>query len=94
MNSAQIIARAFRKAHTNSVDYPSVVEDLNLVYQDIVDRIVVITKGDFFWDKGTTNTVVNQSEYVAEKLGIAPGDLDIKKINKVFIILFSYSFNV
>ena len=32
-----------------------------------------------------TSTVVNQSEYVAEKLGLAPNDLDIKKINKVFI---------
>lgn len=87
MNAQQIINRALRLTHTNVNDYNSTqsVEDLNLVYQDMVDEIVVVTKWDYFWDTGITNTVVNQSEYVAEKLGIAPDDLDIKKINKVFV---------
>ena len=31
------------------------------------------------------DTVVGQSEYLAEKLGITPDDLDIKKISKVFV---------
>lgn len=87
MNAQQIINRALRLTHTNVNDYNATqsVEDLNLVYQDMVDEIVVNTKWDYFWDLGQTNTVVNQSEYVAEKLGIAPDDLDIKKINKVFV---------
>jgi len=74
-------------AHTDIDDYTNdfAVEDWNLVYQDLVDRIVSVTKWDYFWDKWTSDTVVDQSEYLAEKLGIAPDDLDIKKINKVFI---------
>lgn len=87
MNAQQIIDRALRLTHTNVNDYNATqsIEDLNLVYQDMVDEIVVNTKWDYFWDTGLTNTIVNQSEYVAEKLGIAPDDLDIKKINKVFV---------
>lgn len=78
---------ALENTGTNANDYSesSSVRAGNLVYQDMVDRIVVSTKWDYFWDTGLTNTVVNQSEYVAEKLGIAPDDLDIKKINKVFV---------
>ena len=87
MNAQAIIDRALRLTNTNSADYDPTqsVEDLNLVYQDMVDEIVSVTKGDYFWDKWETDTVVSQSEYVAEKLGISPDDLDIKKINKVFI---------
>lgn len=87
MNWQQIIDRSLRLTHTNVADYPvsQSNEDLNLVYQDLIDRIVVVSKWDYFWDIWTTNTVVWQSEYVAEKLWIAPDDLDIKKINKVFI---------
>lgn len=87
MNWQQIIDRSLRLTHTNVADYPIAQsnEDLNLVYQDLIDRIVVVSKWDYFWDIWTTNTVVWQSEYLAEKLGIAPDDLDIKKINKVFI---------
>lgn len=87
MNAQQIIDRALRLTHTNLKDYAieQSVEDLNLVYQDMVDEIVVNTKGDYFWDVGRSDTVVFQSEYVAEKLGISPDDLDIKKINDVFV---------
>lgn len=85
MNAQQIINRWLRISHTNAVDYPDVVEELNLTYQDLVDRITQVTKWDYFWDIGKTATVVNQSEYVVEKLGITPDDLDIKKINKVFV---------
>jgi len=85
MNTQQIIDRALRLTHTNANDYSSWLEDLNLVYQDMVDEIVVNTKWDYFWDRWLTDTVVYQSEYVAEKLGIAPDDLDIKQINKVFV---------
>lgn len=87
MNAQQIIDRALRLTHTNVNDYSPTqsVEDLNLVYQDMVDEIVVNTKGDYFWDIWQTDTVVYQSEYVAEKLWVSPDDLDIKKINKVFV---------
>ena len=87
MNWQQIIDRSLRLSHTNVANYTTeqAVEDLNLVYQDLVDRIVCISKWDYFWDTWVTDTVINQSEYLAEKLGIAPDDLDIKKINKVFI---------
>lgn len=87
MNWQQIINRALRLSHTNNADYTTAqaVEDLNLVYQDLVDRIVCVSKWDYFWDIWTTSTIVNQSEYLAESLWIAPDDLDIKKINKVFI---------
>lgn len=87
MNWQQIIDRALRMSHTNVANYNIAQsnEDLNLVYQDLVDRIVSITKWDYFWDIGTSQAVSWQSEYVAEKLGIEPDALDIKKINKVFI---------
>lgn len=87
MNSPQLISRSLRLTHTNVADYLDTqsLEDLNLVYQDLVDRIVSVTKGDYFWDIGKATTVINQSEYVAEKLWLSPDDLDIKKINKVFI---------
>ena len=87
MNWQQIINRALRLSHTNVANYTTAqaVEDLNLVYQDLVDRIVCVSKWDYFWDIWTTDTVIWQSEYTAEKLGIDPNDLDIKKINKVFI---------
>lgn len=85
MNAAQIISRALRETNTNAVDYISSVEDLNLVYQDMVNEIIVNTKWDYFWDVGITDLVVYQSEYVAKKLGISPDDLEIKKINKVFV---------
>lgn len=87
MNWQQIIDRALRMSHTNSSNYTITqsVEDLNLVYQDVVDRIVSVTKEDKFWDIWVTNTVIWQSEYEAKRLWIEPDDLDIKKINKVFI---------
>ena len=87
MNWTEIYNRALRQSHTDTVDYPTTDADvdIDLRYQELVDEIVNVTKWDYFWDKWETDTVVNQSEYVAEKLGIAPDDLDIKKINKVFI---------
>tara|TARA_R110000850_G_scaffold259426_1_gene386414 strand:+ start:888 stop:1028 length:141 start_codon:yes stop_codon:yes gene_type:complete len=46
MNAQQIIDRALRLTHTNVNDYNATqsIEDLNLVYQDMVDEIVVNTK--------------------------------------------------
>ncbi len=87
MDWTQIYNRALRLSNTNANDYTTAQasEDMNIRYQDMVDRIVSITKGDYFWDLGKTDTVVWQSEYVAEKLWISPDDLDIKKVNKVFI---------
>lgn len=87
MNGTQIYNRALRQTHTNAVDYDTTQadDDIDLRYQEIVDEIVSVTKWDYFWDKWITNTVIDQTEYVAEKLGISPDDLDIKKINKVFI---------
>ena len=87
MNAQQIIERARRLSHTDQEDYTNdnAVEDLNLVYQDLIDRITVISKWDYFWDLWITNTIAWQSEYLAKKLWLAPDDLDIKKINKVFI---------
>ena len=87
MNWTQLHARALRQTHTNINDYPATIanDDIDLRYQELIDEIVTVSKWDYFWDKWVTNTVIWQSEYVAEKLGIAPDDLDIKKINKVFI---------
>lgn len=87
MNWTQIYNRGLKFAHTNALDYSTTLasEDMELRHQDLVDRIVSVTKGDYFWDLWQTNTVVNQSEYGADKLGISPDDLDIKKINKVFV---------
>ncbi len=87
MNWTQIYNRALRQTHTNAADYSTTIADIDLElrYQELVDEIVSVTEWDYFWDKWVTNTVIWQSEYVAEKLGIAPNDLDIKKINKVFI---------
>ena len=87
MNSLEIINRARRLAYTESDNYTDTVwvEDLNLIYQEMVDEIVSISKWDYFWDTGKTDTVIWQSEYSADKLWISPDDLDIKKINKVFI---------
>lgn len=87
MNWTQIYNRALRQTHTNPTDYLNAIADIDidLRYQELVDEIVSVTKWDYFWDKWVTDTVIWQSEYIAEKLGITPDDLDIKKINKVFI---------
>ena len=87
MDWTQIYNRALTQTHTNSADYSTTEADIDidLRYQEIIDEIVSVTKWDYFWDIWKTNTVIWQSEYLAEKLGIAPDDLDIKKINKVFI---------
>jgi len=87
MDFQQIVDRARRLCHTNENNYDDTVavEDGNLIYQELVDEIVVNTKGDYFWDKWETDTVEDESEYLVQKLGISPDDLDIKKINKVFI---------
>lgn len=87
MNWLQIYNRALKQTHTDSTDYTSDLadEDMELRNQELVDEIVSVTKWDYFWDSWLSDTVVWQSEYLAEKLGISPDDLDIKKINKVFI---------
>ena len=87
MNWTQIYNRALRQTHTDSDDYTTsdADVDLDLRFQELVDEIVSVTKWDYYWDKWETDTVIDQSEYVAEKLGISPNDLDMKKINKVFI---------
>lgn len=87
MNWDGIWKRALRQTHTEEADYTSTEasEDMEFRNQELVDEIVSITKWDYFWDTGISDSVVNQSEYLAEKLGIDPDDLDIKKINKVFV---------
>lgn len=87
MNLRQIIDRALRLTHTNINDYVDAqsVEDSNLVYQEIVDEIENNVDEDFFWDIWEVDTVIDQSEYVIEKLWVSPNDLDIRKVNKVFI---------
>jgi len=87
MNWIQIYKRALKQTHTNENDYTSDDADLDMDirYQELVDEIVSISKWDYFWDEWITDTAVWQSEYIAEKLGLAPDDLDIKKIDKVFV---------
>ena len=90
MNTRQIVDRALRLTHTNTLDYNDVqaMEDVNFAYQELVDDIENGVDEYFFWDLWLTDTVVDQSEYVVEKLWIAPDDLDIRKINK-FLIKYS-----
>jgi len=92
MNWTQIYNRWIRKAHISAGDYPTAVadEDIDIIYQELVDLIVNVSKWDYFWDSWIANTITGQSEYSADKLGISPNDLDIKKINKVF---FKYDAN-
>lgn len=87
MNSLDILNRSRRLSYTDIDSYTNDtwIEDLNLVYQDMVDSIVAVSKWDYFWDTGKTDTVIWQSEYTADKLWVNPDALDIKKINKVFI---------
>lgn len=87
MNWLQIYTRALSQTHTDSSDYTSNLADIDIELrnQELVDEIVNITKWDYFWDSWLSDTVIWQSEYLAEKLWISPDDLDIKKINKVFI---------
>ena len=90
MDTRQIVNRGLRLTHTNTLNYDDVqaMEDVNLVYQELVDSIENEVDEYFFWDLWLTDTIVDQSEYVVEKLGIAPDDLDIRKINK-FLIKYS-----
>lgn len=85
MNWAQILTRALKQTHTNPVDYTTADIDMDIRYQELIDEVVSVWKEDHFWDIWTTDTVIGQNEYIAEKLGISPDDLDIKKVNKVFI---------
>ena len=87
MTWEEIYQRALTKSHTDEEDYTREEADLDMDirFQEIVDAIVEISKDDNYWDKWVADTVVWQSEYVAEKLWVTPDDLDIKKINKVFV---------
>lgn len=87
MNTQQIVDRARRLTHTNANNYvdSDAVEDLNLVYQEIIDSIVTEVDEDYFWDIWNFNTVAWQSEYNISEIWVAPNELDIKKINKVFV---------
>ncbi len=60
MNTAQIVARARRLTHTNANNYKDAdaLEDLNLVYQELVDTIVTEVDEDFFWDFVESDTVI------------------------------------
>lgn len=92
MDTRKIVNRGLRLTHTNTLDYndTQAMEDVNLVYQELVDAIENEVDEYFFWDIWLTSTVVDQSEYVVEKLGVSPDDLDIRKINK-FLIKYSSS---
>lgn len=88
MNWSQILTRALGLAsNTNANNYPVSVADISIQqrYEELILDIITVTKGDYFWDSGKANTVANQSEYLAETIGITPNSLNIKKINKVFI---------
>jgi hypothetical protein len=60
MDGAAIKTRALRISHTNATNYQDAdaTEDMNYVYQRLVNKIVAITKGDYFWDTGTADTVI------------------------------------
>lgn len=87
MTWEEIYQRVLRQTHTDTIDYTNADADadIDVRYQELIDAVVSGSKADYFWDRWLTNTVINQSEYLAEKLWIAPDDLDIKRINKVFI---------
>lgn len=87
MNVRQIIDKALYDTHTNKNDYPDTQAILwvNFRYWDLVDRIVNEVKERFFWDIWTTDLVSGQNEYLFEKLWVTPDDLDIKKIDWLYI---------
>lgn len=87
MNVRQIIDKALFDTHTNWNDYPDTqaIIAANYRYWDLIDMVVNEVKERFFWDIWLTDTVVDESEYLAEKLGIAPDDLDIKKIDGLYV---------
>lgn len=87
MDVRQIIDRAVFDTHTNPSDYPDsqAILWVNFRYWDLVDRIVNEVKEREFWDIWTTDTASWQNEYSFTKLWIAPDDLDIKKIDWLYV---------
>lgn len=88
MTGTEIHEEALDNAWTNIANYNTTKasRDMNNVYQMLVNKIVVLSKGDYFFDIGRLDaTVIGQSEYEAKKLWLTPDALDIKRINKVFV---------
>ena len=87
MNTRQIKDKALFDTHTNDNNYPDAqaLLTMNIRYADLVDLIVNYVKERFFWDIWETDTIIWQSEYLAESLGVSPDDLDIKKIDWLYV---------
>jgi len=87
MNTAQIIAKARRQAHTNATSYTDAdaIIDLNDVYQDIIWDIVTYIDEDYFWDKSTVTPPIWQSEYPILEIWVWANAKKILQVNKVFI---------
>ena len=86
MTVQEIIDKARRLCHVNSNQYEDAdaIIDFNYIYHDLIEAAVNQVSEDYFWDIGYTDFVVNQSEYVVNKLDSTP-DLDIKKIQNLSV---------
>lgn len=84
---AEIVAKARRRGNIDANDYPDAdaIIDLNDAYEDFCGDIVTYIQEDYFWSPWVADTVTDQVEYLIEKIGTAPNDLNIIEIKKVFI---------
>ena len=66
MTVQEIIDLARTLTHTNSNQVPNdtAIKYLNIVYFKFANRIITEIDEDYFWETFTTDTVVDQSEYV------------------------------
>ena len=85
MDVSDIIWLARTLTHTDSTQVPdaTAIDYLNIIYFKFANRIITEIDEDYFWETFTTDTVVDQSEYV---LPIASSTAEwAVKINRVEI---------
>ena len=79
MNVQQIIDRARRMTYTNNQQYNDIqaVEDFNIIYREICNKIISEVNEWFFRDIFTTDLVLWQNEYVLPNI--------VRKLEEVII---------
>ena len=84
MNVSSIITKARRDCSVESTDYDDTdaLTDLNLVYEDLISRIVDEVDEDYFWDSAIDTFKTEQSEYPIEETA---DWTKIIEINKIFV---------
>ena len=80
MNVQEIIDRGRKLWYVSSTQYNDTIstQDFNIIYQDLVGKIIQRVNEDFFWDKLQATTIDNQEEYSLDSRVFKVKDVLIK----------------